>query len=70
MTNLFQNDFKRYPHEQAAVLLSEAQHAPGVTVRMNKRNFRVEYVTPEGKIVPGYNHFLRVALGEETGAKS
>lgn len=67
MTNLFQNDFKRYPHEQAAVLLSEAQHAPGVTVRMNKRTFQVEYVTPDGKIVPGYNYFLRVALGEVPG---
>lgn len=63
MTRLIQNDFKMYPHEQAAVPLSEAQHAPGVTVRMNKRTFAVEYITPGGKIVPGYDYFLRVALG-------
>lgn len=44
--------------EHAALKLSEAQHAPGVTVRMNPKTFRVEYIRPDGSIVPPYSWFL------------
>lgn len=54
--------FKQYPHERAAVKLSEAQHAQGVTVRMNQKTFRVEYIKPNGEIVPGYEYFLKEVL--------
>lgn len=50
--------FTETPQEHAAVMLSEAQHAPGVTVRMNPKTFRVEYIRPDGSIVPPYSWFL------------
>lgn len=46
------------PHEHAALKLSEAQHKPGVTVRMNPKTFRVEYIRSDGSIVPPYSWFL------------
>jgi hypothetical protein len=46
-------------YEHAALKLAEAQHAPGVTVRMNPTTYRVEYIRPDGTIVPGYKWFLQ-----------
>lgn len=54
--------YKQYPHERAAVKLAEAQHAPGVTVRMNPQTFRVEYIRPDGSRVPDYDWFLNEVL--------
>lgn len=54
--------YKQYPPERAAVKLAEAQHAPGVTVRMNPRTFRVEYIRPDGSKVPDYQWFLNEVL--------
>lgn len=51
--------------EYAAIKLAEAQHAKGVTVRMNSSNFRVEYVNPDGSIVPDYTYFLIKATNGE-----
>ena len=56
MTHFF--PLEMTPQEQAALKLSEAQHAPGVTVRMNPKIFRVEYIRPDGSIVPPYSWFL------------
>lgn len=56
---IINHSFKQYPWERAAVKLAEAQHAPGVTVRINPYNFRVEYIRPDGTIVPGYGWFLK-----------
>lgn len=50
--------FTETPQEHAAVMLSEAQHAPGVTARMNPNTFRVEYIRPDCSIVPPYSWFL------------
>ena len=61
MGSMFNRSWKQYPPERAAEKLAEAQHAPGVTVRMNPRTFRVEYVQPDGNLVPDYNYFLRLA---------
>lgn len=44
--------------EYAAMKLAEAQHAKGVTVRMNPHNYRTEYINPDGSIVPDYTYFL------------
>ena len=52
--------------EAAASKLAEAQHAPGVTPRVNPRTFRVEYVRPDGSIVPDYSHYLQA---EREGCK-
>lgn len=54
-------NYIRRPAETAAYKLAEAQHAPGVTVRMNPHTFRVEYIRPDGSIVPPYSHFLQLA---------
>lgn len=62
MGQLLNKSFVRYPHETAAVKLAEEQHAFGVTVRLNPNNFRVEYVRPDGSIVPDYKYFLNLAL--------
>lgn len=56
MTHFF--PLEMTPHEHATLKLSEAQHAHGVTVRMNPRTFRVEYIRPDGSIVPPYSWFL------------
>lgn len=56
MTHFF--PLEMTPQEHAALKLSEAQHAPGVTVRMNPKTFRVEYIRPDGSIVPSYAWFL------------
>ena len=45
-------------HEHAAIKTSEAQHAKGVTVRMNPRTFKTEYINPDGSIIPDFNYFL------------
>lgn len=47
--------------QYAAAKLAAAQHAPGVTVRFNYLRYRVEYVNPDGSLVPGYDYFLRLA---------
>ena len=60
MGGLLSRVYKIYPPEIAAIALAKEQHAPGVTVRMNE-NFQVEYVRPDGSIVPGYEHFLKLA---------
>lgn len=66
MTRQFtEANYIRRPAETAACKLVEAQHAPGVTVRMNPRTFRVEYIRPDGSIVPPYEHFLRLAMKGE-----
>lgn len=56
MTHFFPTEMN--PHEHAALKLAEAQHANGVTVRMNPKTFRVEYIRPDGSIVPPYSWFL------------
>lgn len=61
MNGFFNNTYKRFPPETATVKLAEEQHAPGVVCRMNPKNFRVEYVRQDGTIVPGYEHFLKLA---------
>lgn len=48
-------------YEYAAMKLAEAQHAEGVTVRMNPRTFRTEYINPDGTLVPDYTYFLNQA---------
>jgi len=60
MGDMFNRSYKRYPWETAAYKLAEEQHAPGVTCRMNS-NFRVEYVRPDGSIVPDYEYYLKLA---------
>ena len=60
MGDMFNRSWKQYPHETAAKKLAEEQHAPGVTYRMNS-NFRVEYVRPDGSIVPNYEYYLKLA---------
>lgn len=59
---MFNNSFQLTIPEYASMKLAEAQHAPGVHPRMNPRNFRVEYVRPDGSIVPEYDWFLKAAL--------
>ena len=61
MGEMFNRSYKEFPHERAARKLAEAQHQKGVTVRVNPRSFRVEYVRPDGTLVPGYDHFLKLA---------
>lgn len=46
--------------EHAAMKQAEAQHAKGVTVRMNPVTFKIEYVRPDGTLVPNYDHFLKL----------
>jgi hypothetical protein len=53
----------QYPEQKAAVLLGEAQHAMCVKCRYNHNTFRVEYVKPNGELVPDYKYFLQKALG-------
>lgn len=60
--NMFSTNYKRYPPETAAAALAKEQHAPGVTVRMNPQTFRVEYIRKDGTLVPGYEHFLHLAM--------
>jgi len=59
MNGFFNNDYKQYPEESAAIKLAEEQHAQGVTCRMNPVTFRTEYIRQDGTIVPGYSHFLK-----------
>lgn len=47
--------------EYAAMKMAEAQHAEGVTVRMNPRTFKTEYIRPDGTPVPDYDYFLNQA---------
>lgn len=47
--------------EYAAFKLAEAQHAPGVSCRYNYQRFRVEYVRPDGTLVPTYEYYLKLA---------
>lgn len=47
--------------DTAAYKLTEAQHAPGVTQRLNPQTFRVEYIRPDGSVIPPYSHFLQLA---------
>lgn len=54
--------YKIGPHEVAEMKLESEQHAPGVTCRMNKQTFRVEYIRPDGSIVPSYEYYLKLAL--------
>lgn len=50
-------------HEYAAMWLAHEQHADGVTVRL--RNFKTEYVRPDGSIVPGFEYYYnRVKNGD------
>ena len=56
MTHFFPLEMTSQEH--AALKLAEAQRANGVTVRMNPRTFRVEYIRPDGSIVPPYSWFL------------
>lgn len=56
MYNLF--DHTMTPQMHAAYRMTEAQHAPGVTVRVNPDTFRVEYIRRNGSMVPGYSAFL------------
>lgn len=51
------------PHEYAAHWLANEQHAKGNTVRL--RNFKVEYVRPDGSVVPDYDHYLKRVLNGE-----
>ena len=62
VTGMFKNSYKSYPPETAARKLAAEQHAPGVTCRMNPQTFRVEYIRPDGTIVPDYQYFLRLAM--------
>ncbi len=64
MNSFAEHDFKQYPEQTAAIKLAEAQHAPGVFCRMNPKTFRVEYVRPDGTIVPDYQHYLKQTLTE------
>lgn len=61
MGNMLNRSYKQFPHETAAYALAAAQHAPGVTCRMNRQTFRTEYINPDGSLVPDYDHFLRLA---------
>ena len=61
MNIMFNHSYKQFPPETAAVKLAEEQHAPDVTVRMNPRTFRVEYIRKDGSIVPDYEYFLSLA---------
>lgn len=56
------NTYKIYPPEVAAREIAKQQHAPGVKVRMNPDTFRVEYIRPDGSIVPDYSYYLRLAM--------
>ena len=56
MTHFFPLEMTSQEH--AALKLAEAQRANGVTVRMNPKTFRVEYIRPDGSIVPPYSWFL------------
>ena len=58
---MFTASYKQFPPETAAYKLAEQQHAPGVTCRMNPRTFKVEYIRPDGTVVPDYNYYLRLA---------
>lgn len=60
MGDMLNRSWKQYPPETAARKLAEEQHAPGVMCRMNS-NFRVEYIRPDGSIVPGYEYYLKLA---------
>lgn len=51
-------------YDYAAMKLAEAQHAKGVTVRMNKKTFKTEYVNPDGTVVPNYEHFLKQTIDQ------
>ena len=58
---MFTTSYKQFPPETAAYKLAEEQHASGVTCRMNPRTFKVEYIRPDGTVVPDYNYYLRLA---------
>lgn len=60
--SMVNNTFQLTIPEYASMKQAEAQHAPGVHPRMNPRTFRVEYVRPDGSIVPEYDWFLKAAL--------
>ena len=54
------------PSVAAALWVAEEQYAPGVTVRMNPRTFRIEYIRADGSLVPDYLYCLnRILNGEE-----
>ncbi len=59
--NILNRPYKIYPAEVAAIALAEAQHAEGVTTRMNKRTYRIEYIRKDGSLVPEYAHYLALA---------
>lgn len=59
--DLLNRSYIQLPHERAAFKQAEAEHAKGVTVRMNPRTFKVEYVRPDGSIVPDYDYYLALA---------
>lgn len=48
-------------YEYAAIKQAEAQHAEGVKVRMNPKTFQIEYINPDGSLVPNYEYFLKQA---------
>lgn len=50
------------PREYASFLLAEAQHAKGVTVRINPQNYKIEYINPDGSIVPNFEHFYNKVI--------
>lgn len=59
---MINNTFQLTIPEYASFKQAEAQHAPGVTQRMNPITFRVEYIRPDGTLVPEYDWFLKAAL--------
>lgn len=59
--SLWNHSYVQYPADTAATILAQEQHAPGVSIRMNPRTFRTEYIRPDGSYVPGYEYYLRAA---------
>lgn len=59
--DLLNRRYIQLPHERAAFKQVEAEHAKDVTVRMNPRTFKVEYIRPDGSIVPDYDYYLALA---------
>lgn len=55
------NSSVEYPHATATRALAEAQHAPGVICRYNPQRFVVEYIRPDGTLIPNYEHYLSLA---------
>lgn len=57
----FPNSYRMYAPEYAAMILAHEQHKPGNKQRMNER-FQIEYVRPDGSVVPAYNFYLKAVL--------